>query len=174
VSVTVLDPAAAARLRAAPFTYAEVGATRGDLPSGHTHLRRARVVTGSLTTLADRLRSWQVHAGAGLSVAASGPVDLGAVVWLRLGVGALSLTAPCRVVYTIDEADRTGFAYGTLPGHPESGEEAFVLERVTDGRVRFTVTAFSTPATLLARAAGPVGRVGQRVIASRYLDAIIP
>ena len=36
------------------------------------------------------------------------------------------LQAPCRVVYVIDEPDIRGFAYGTLPGHPESGEERFV------------------------------------------------
>ena len=30
------------------------------------------------------------------------------------------LRAPCRVVYVIDEPDVRGFAYGTLPGHPES------------------------------------------------------
>ena len=34
---------------------------------------------------------------------------------------------PCRVVYVVDEPDRRGFAYGTLPGHPESGEELFLV-----------------------------------------------
>jgi uncharacterized protein (UPF0548 family) len=30
---------------------------------------------------------------------------------------------PCRVVYVVDEPRRAGFAYGTLPGHPEIGGE---------------------------------------------------
>ena len=33
------------------------------------------------------------------------------------------------VVYIIHEPDRQGFAYGTLPGHPESGDEALMSER---------------------------------------------
>jgi uncharacterized protein (UPF0548 family) len=33
------------------------------------------------------------------------------------------IRVPCRVVYVLDEPERRGFAYGTLPGHPESGEE---------------------------------------------------
>jgi Domain of unknown function (DUF1990) len=38
--------------------------------------------------------------------------------------------APCRVVCVVDEAGPTskfGFAYGTLPGHVESGEERFLI-----------------------------------------------
>ncbi|SIP67631.1 hypothetical protein BN9982_740001 [Mycobacterium tuberculosis] len=38
-------------------------------------------------------------------------------------VGIAFLRAPCRVVYVIDEPDVRGFGYGTLPGHPVSGEE---------------------------------------------------
>ncbi|HEX9537858.1 MAG TPA: DUF1990 family protein [Streptosporangiaceae bacterium] len=36
----------------------------------------------------------------------------------------------------------------------------------------FTITAFSRPATLLARAAGPAGRIIQRRITGRYLQAL--
>jgi uncharacterized protein (UPF0548 family) len=46
----------------------------------------------------------------------------------------------------IDEENRRGFAYGTPPGHPEQGEEAFVVALREDGQVTFTVTAFSRPA----------------------------
>jgi uncharacterized protein (UPF0548 family) len=51
------------------------------------------------------------------------------VLILSLGVAAIRLRAPCRIVYVIDEPDRRGFAYGTLPGHPERGEEAFIISR---------------------------------------------
>lgn len=67
--------------------------------------------------------------------------------------------------------DRAGFAYGTLPGHPESGEEAFVVSRAPDG-VRFTITAFSRPATWLARLGGPVTLLGQEYFTRRYLRAL--
>ena len=66
-----------------------------------------------------------------------------AVAVLRLGLGPLALSAPVRVVYVIDGPDRRGFAYGTLPGHPESGEEAFLVERRPDGTVWCRITAFS-------------------------------
>lgn len=69
------------------------------------------------------------------------------------------------------ERDRAGFAYGTLPGHPESGEELFLVERGA-GEVRFPVSAFSRPATLLAKAGGPASRRVQLVMAERYLRAI--
>ena len=42
---------------------------------------------------------------------------------------------PARVVYVIDEPLRKGFAYGTLPGHPETGEEAFIVEYRDDDSV---------------------------------------
>jgi uncharacterized protein (UPF0548 family) len=36
------------------------------------------------------------------------------------------------VVWTVDEPNRIGFGYGTLQGHPESGEESFVVSREDD------------------------------------------
>jgi uncharacterized protein (UPF0548 family) len=60
-------------------------------------------------------------------------------------------------VYVVSETGRSGLAYGTLPRHPESGEEAFLLEQQDDGTVTFTVTAFSRPATALA----PGGRTAR-------------
>jgi uncharacterized protein (UPF0548 family) len=33
------------------------------------------------------------------------------------------------VIYVVDQADQFGFAYGTLPGHPEMGEVAFTVSQ---------------------------------------------
>jgi uncharacterized protein (UPF0548 family) len=96
----------------------------------------------------------------------------GAVVILGLGIGPLRLRAPWRVVYVVDEPRRRGFAYGTLAGHPESGEEAFMIEHHDDDTVSFAVTAFSRPATRLAKIAGPVGVVVQRQVTARYLRSL--
>jgi uncharacterized protein (UPF0548 family) len=49
------------------------------------------------------------------------------VVILGIVVGPLRMRALCRVIYTITAPRRKGFAYGTLPGHPECGEEAFTI-----------------------------------------------
>ncbi|MFC8501606.1 DUF1990 family protein [Pedococcus sp. NPDC057267] len=121
---------------------------------------------------AEDLLAWRVHQRAGLRVAASGPAVPGAVVDMRLGPGPLSVRIPCRVVSVVDEPDRGGFAYGTLPGHPESGEELFLLHSGADGRITFTITAFSRPATALARLGGPLGTLVQDVMTRRYLAAL--
>ena len=109
---------------------------------------------------------------AGLRVAASDDrVVPGAVVVLGICFGPVMVRAPCRVVYVVDEPRRRGFAYGTLPGHAESGEEAFVLAQQEDGTTTFTITAFSRPASFLARCAGPLGRRVQDLVTARYLRA---
>ena len=45
----------------------------------------------------------------------------------------------CRVIYIIDEDDRWGYAYGTLPHHVERGEESFIVSKDKGGNVTFTV-----------------------------------
>ena len=77
-----------------------------------------------------------------------------------------------RVVYLDETDNHCGFAYGTLPGHPEIGEEAFVLDRTDDGHIRFTITAFSRPGTMATRLAGPVGHAVQSAVTSRYLCSL--
>lgn len=154
------------------LTYSERGATAGRLPEGYHHLER-QVGLGTGRDVFERaaaaLMSWQVHRGAGLKVTADGDARPGLRVVSRLAPG---MTAPCRVVYVIDEPGRRGFAYGTLRGHPESGEESFVVTIDKDDRVLFTVRAFTRPGSFLARAAGPAGRVAQRLVAERYLRAM--
>ncbi|GAB2983152.1 DUF1990 family protein [Nocardioides montaniterrae] len=160
------------------LTYAEVGATLAPaLPPRYRHLSSSRVVEGvSFEAAALRLFSWDVHRAAGLEVPDDQPAaTLGADVVMRLSVGLararVSLPVPCRVVAVVDEVGRAGFAYGTLDGHPERGEELFLLESAGSG-VRATVRAFSRPATPLARLAGPAGRRAQDLMTARYLQAM--
>lgn len=69
---------------------------------------------------------------------------------------------------------RQGFAYGTLRGHPEAGEEAFLVELDTEDVVWLRIVAFSRPATWYARLGGSAARVAQAVITRRYLHALGP
>lgn len=173
--VILLPEHRSAELRSAACTYPEVGATAdGDLPFGYRRLSRSRAVRGrSFESAGDQLMTWQVQERAGLRVAASARrAATDEVVLLRLGRGPATVRIPCRVVYTVDETDRTGFAYGTLPGHPESGEELFLLERRGTGAPVLTITAFSRPATLLSRAGGPLARLVQTRMTERYLRAL--
>jgi uncharacterized protein (UPF0548 family) len=56
-----------------------------------------------------------------------------------------------------------------LPGHPETGEEAFILNLRDDGEVTFTIRAFSRLATAVAKLVGPLGRAAQDLMTRRYL-----
>jgi uncharacterized protein (UPF0548 family) len=164
------------RLADAELTYPEVGATTGDLPNGYHHLLR-RVPIGRGRRLfiqaGEAVQTWQVQISAGLRVSASSPVAVqGTVLILGLGIGRLQLSAPCRVVYAVDEPRRRGFAYGTLTGHPECGEEAFVVEHHDNDAVSFRITAFSRPSTRLAKFTGPLGRYVQDQVTNRYLRAL--
>ncbi len=174
--LTALPTEVAARLRGAEFTYSEVGLTAGDLPRGYRHLRCTRLIgTGPevFATAAGNLLHWQVHLRAGLCVSpSSATAEPGTVVLLGLRAGPIQITAPCRVVYVVNGLSRQGFAYGTLPGHPERGEQAFLIERQHDGTVSFTITAFSKPGTRLTAVAGPVGQAIQRRIIRRFLRAL--
>lgn len=176
MTILRLDPDEAARLRQAPLTYAEVGQTGGDaLPSGYHHLTRSVLVgRGDLLfeEVARRIMSWRLQREAGLGVRADGErVEPGMVAVLRIGVGVLAVEAPVRVVEVTDGPSRRGFAYGTLPGHPESGEESFHAVRDPSGDVRVEIRAFSRPASLLTRLAGPAGRAVQTFVTARYLRA---
>jgi uncharacterized protein (UPF0548 family) len=160
----------------ANLTYAPVGATRGELPEGFAHLRRRRVVghgTADFDAAAEAVLHWRAQRVLGVRVEpADQPAREGAEVRVRLGFGPVALSAPARVVYVVDEPRRRGFAYGSLPGHPLRGEEAFVVHLEAGGSVVFTVTAYSRAGSLLTRLAGPVLPLFQRVMARRYLRAI--
>ena len=167
-----LRPFEADRLREQPFSYAPVGATAtGAAPAGFHHVEVSTVVgsgDAAFDHAVETLMTWRMHAGAGLRVAASSDrVHEGAVVRCRVG----ALRIPCRVVWVLDEPDAQGFGYGTLPGHPEAGEESFVVSRAGDV-VTLTVTAYSRPGLAVTRWAGPVGRWGQRVMIGRYARAV--
>jgi uncharacterized protein (UPF0548 family) len=91
---------------------------------------------------------------------------------LLLGWRALSFRVPIRVVFVIDEPRRRGFAYGTLPGHPERGEEAFVVEYRDDDSVWLVIRAFSRPAGTFWWIVSPALRLMQAVFTARYERAL--
>jgi uncharacterized protein (UPF0548 family) len=156
------------------LTYDAVGATASRHPTGYRSLHRTTILRrDDYGAAVEDLMRWRVHLAAGLRVAASTPrAEQDTVVDMRLGLGALSLRVPCRVVYVVEEPRRQGFAYGTLPDHPESGEELFLLQQLADGRIELSISAFSRAASLAARLGGPVNRVLQDAMTTRYLKAL--
>jgi uncharacterized protein (UPF0548 family) len=161
---------------AADLTYDAVGATvRGEHPSGYRHDRWVIDLGtdegGRFERCGRAVLDWAAQHGAGIRVVPDGPVspDLTFALVLRLPIGFALATA--RVVYVADENERIGFAYGTLPAHPEQGEEIFLVRR-SGGRVSFEVEAFSRPRDPLARIGGPVTRWLQLRTNETYLDAL--
>jgi uncharacterized protein (UPF0548 family) len=155
------------------FTYQQVGATAGEPPDGYHHVRKSAVIGNGRPRFDDaaaKVMRWGMLRGAGVRVEASSEV---AAVGSEVLVGLGPLRAPCRVVYIIDEQNRRGFAYGTLPGHPESGEELFAVRYdPSTGDVNAEVVAFSRHATWWSRLGSPVTALAQRVITARYLTAL--
>jgi len=174
MTVGELPEEQAARLRAAPFTYEPIGKTASGRPDGYEWLERsATLLRRDFEVAAMDLFMWRLHERAGLRVQASrSPLRVDTVVLMRLGIGPASIRIPCRVVYVINQPRLRGFAYGTLPGHPEAGEERFALEQHGDGTISIAITAFSRPASRLARLGGPVTRSVQEKMTLRYLHAL--
>jgi uncharacterized protein (UPF0548 family) len=162
--------------RGARLTYAPVGLSSADgAPPGFRRDRRVRRLGCGDETFAaavDAIRAWRVQRGAGLVVCVDGPPEVGVVVASSAPLPVGHTDAVCRVVTVVDQPDRIGFAYGTLPTHPARGEESFVVVRNGDGTVDFEVTAVSTPRHPLARLCPPVARRLQRRAADRYPEAM--
>jgi uncharacterized protein (UPF0548 family) len=156
------------------FTYAEVGATRYEpLPAHYNHLRH-RVLVGAGDEVFERagqaVLRFDMHRAAGAKVRTDSPeAEAGLHVEVTLG----PFTVPNEVVYVVDEPHRMGFAYGTLPGHQERGEESFLVEQGPDGRIWLTIKAFSIPARWATVLAGPLAVLVQRVFARLCGRALI-
>jgi uncharacterized protein (UPF0548 family) len=157
-----LDALASASARAEP-TFSPGADYRRDVGS-----RRLRPGVGWAETR-EAIRGWRAHAGAGVRVRPGDPPTEGQTVALAIGLGPVFVLAPCRVISTVDTGDAYGFTYATLPGHPEEGEESFVV-RPDGDRVVFDVTALSRPADWLVRLGGPLPRLIQHRTMAHYLD----
>ncbi len=152
-----------------PFSYAHVGASRGNPPDGYT-VDKNRVRLGEGTECYARavgaMRQWKMFEMPWIELCWSdAPIQEGSTVAVLVRhLGFWSLNAS-RIVYVIDEdgADkRFGFAYGTLRQHAERGEERFSVEfHAKDQSVWYDVCAFSRPG-FLARLGYPIARRMQK------------
>lgn len=152
------------------FTYSAVGATAATPPAGFV-VDRTRVKLGKgepvFRAAEDALRRWEQFRLGWVEAWSPGtPIRPGEVVAVMgRAVGLWWLNA-CRIVYVVGESGpvcRFGFAYGTLPGHVESGEERFLIEWDRDeGSVWYDILAFSRPNHVLTRLGYPLVRRSQK------------
>ena len=157
--------------RKAPFNYAEVGQSLGLTPAGYAD-NHGRICLGrgesTFNRAVEALRSWKMFDLGWVSVCWSdAKIEVGTTVAvLARHFGFWSLH-PSRIVFLVDEDDgrmrRSGFAYGTLRGHGEQGEETFIIERRhADDSVWYELRSFSKPGQLLTALGYPITRMLQR------------
>jgi uncharacterized protein (UPF0548 family) len=147
-------------------------------PSGFRRSERTVGIEADWDAARSVLLAWAVKTRSGFTVAPEDggalAVRAGANVRVRFAFGPITVTEPARVIAVVDEALRCGFSYGTLEGHPVSGEEAFVLHRASEGAsLRLTVRSLTRPAPSGAwRYTFPALLVAQQVFRRRYLRAL--
>jgi uncharacterized protein (UPF0548 family) len=90
------------------------------------------------------------------------PIQTGEIVVMCAYLFGVWWLNASRIVYTVDEPNAFGFAYGTLQHHAESGEELFQVEMDDAGKVWYRLRAFSKPRFWMARMTYPLARVFQR------------
>ena len=173
------------RLADRPFSYPEVGATADPvaieaLASRYT-IDRRQFPLGTGRALFERARTvlfdWRHFEIPWLELhGADRLVHEGQVVATLTRVFGIWFLNPCRVVYRFDapgETDEVAFAYGTLSGHVECGEERFTVRRdPTTDEVWFEILAFSRPVMLLTRVGHPWARRVQKRFAIAAAEAI--
>jgi uncharacterized protein (UPF0548 family) len=155
------------------FTHADVGATAKSLPSSGYVVDRTRVLLGQGEDIFQNARAaletWtQFDLGWVEASPADTPIRAGETVAVLIRAFGLWWLNSARLVYVVDETiesvARFGYAYGTLPGHVEAGEERFLVEwdHVTN-QVSYEILAFSRPRHILTRIAQwQVRRMQQR------------
>jgi len=153
--------------RALAFSYDAVGATRhAAIPAGFDRdHNRQPLGTGAAAFVAarDAIRAWAMFPAPLTRIEPAGvPIVEGEVVAVVARALGLWWLNAARIVYVIDEPRRFGFAYGTLPGHVERGEERFLVEWLDDDSVWYDVDAFSRPGYWMTRLARPLTRRIQR------------
>ncbi len=163
------------------YTYQGVGTTAGVPPPGYV-VDRTRVKLGSgehvFAAARAALESWGhfqlgwVHAWPRDTL-----IQPGEVVAVIAHVMGIWWVNAARIIYVVDDVGplcKFGFAYGTLPGHVESGEERFSIEwNRTDNSVWYDILAFSKPRHILAKVGYPIVRRLQRRFARDSAAAML-
>lgn len=154
-----------------PFTYPAIGHTRdGLMPvKGYDNdINRIHLGHGLAVFEAAKqsVRQWKMFPEPWTFIYPdTAPIVPGTTVAMCARVFGLWWRNACSIVYTIDEPHRFGFAYGTLPGHVERGEELFLIEVDDREDVWYHIRAFSRPRHWVARLGYPFVRRYQRKFA---------
>jgi uncharacterized protein (UPF0548 family) len=168
------------------LTYADIGATCPEdsawsrHPEGYHRFERTVPIghgRDHWESATAAVMTWEVKTRSGFAVASTGGtthVEAGVDYRLTASLGPFRLREPVRVVAVVEQPDRVGFAYGTLAGHPVSGEEAFIVHQDPDGAVWLTLRSLTRPARGRWRLVFPAALIAQRWYRARYVRALHP
>ena len=164
-----------------PFSYKEVGASKEKIPSGYPiNHRRIRLGSGEQTFARARkaIESWTMYRLDWTRLyPPAAPIAEGETVCVVVDHGFCRSLNPCRIIYVLEESgesERYGFAFGTLPGHSEEGEERFTVERHrADDSVWYELLSFARPHHILAKIGFPFVRLFQRKFAEDSARAML-
>lgn len=166
------------------FTYPEQGMTRQDGPQvGYVRdHNRVHLGTGSSLYMESKvaLRRWHQFELGWVRVRTNNvPLKPDETVCLQVHFALLWKLFACRIVYIVEEEDTSspikkfGFAYGTLPGHPESGEERFLIEwNSIDDSVWYDILAYSQPGNFAVALGYPFSRLMQKRFARESMASM--
>ena len=151
-----------------------IGLLHQEPPTGFQHkVWRMRIDHGNFARAADGIRTWAGHQRAGIARSPEQPdIRVGETLALSIPVGPISVSAASRIIEVVDQPDRYGFTYSTLPHHPVDGEESFILTKDSDGTIEITVTAIWRGAAVANDIVPPVTRWLQNRAIGRYLKGI--
>jgi uncharacterized protein (UPF0548 family) len=167
------------RIASGELNYQGIGSTEHGRPPADVECLVSRAYLGEGLTAYRRavrgLLTWQLQKKSGLRVRAESDVVVpGARVVSGFGVGPFRIDAPCEVVWVRRPVSgavpqSAGFGYGTLPGHPVRGEEAFEISIDEKGAVSIAITAFGVPSNWFYAAGGALTQRARRLVTSRYI-----
>lgn len=151
---------------ALPHSYPEVGQSAGDFPAAYDHDYN-EVYLGHGEACFEKakvaLQAWQMFPLSWTRLyPRHAPLKEGQVVMVLFQLFGCWWANACRIIYTVDQEGCFGFAYGTIEGHVEKGEEYFGVRQEADGSVWYEIRAFSRPAIWLTRLTYPLARNFQR------------
>lgn len=149
-----------------PFSYLDVFCTKEKItPSGYDEDHSACILGEGeecFQAACQALKEWKQFPSAWTWIEPwHPPIQTGTTVNMQAKTNVFYTLNACRIIYTIQEDNRFGFAYGTLPGHVEMGEELFLVELANSGEVRYTIKAISRPRHILSRLFYPIARYYQ-------------
>jgi uncharacterized protein (UPF0548 family) len=162
------------RLANEPVTYGDVGlSSLAVAPRGYVREHHEADLDVPFADAREALARFATHRLSYLFVHPAGRrAELGQNVVVSARIGPLWSINPCRIVSLEETDERFRYAYGTLPGHSESGEESFTVERTAEGRVRAETVAIARPLDPLARLGEPIAHLVQRRIKIDYMRAL--